>query len=62
MSYTTEKIGGMNGTKGAEFRGKTADRASIDVNEVPNGSTYYDFEAVELSVFDEDTKTWILQD
>ena len=60
--YSTEKIGGANGTKGAEFRGKTADRALIDVNEVPNGSTYYDFEAVELYVFDEDTKTWILQD
>ena len=60
--YSTEKIGGMNGTKGAEFRGKTADRALIDVNFVPAGSTYYDFEAVELYVFDEDTKTWILQD
>ena len=60
--YSTEKIGGLNGTKSAEFRGKTADRALIDVNEVPNGSTYYDFEAVELYVFDIDTKTWILQD
>lgn len=60
--YSTEKMGGMNGTRGTEFRGKTADRALIDVNGVPNGSTYYDFEAVELYVFDEDTKTWILQD
>jgi len=60
--YSTEKIGGINGTKGAEFRGKTADRALINVNDVPNGSTYYDFEAVELYVFDIDTKTWILQD
>jgi hypothetical protein len=60
--YSVEKMGGANNARGAEFRGKTADRALIDVNEVPAGSTYYDYEAVELYVFDEDTKTWILQD
>lgn len=60
--YSVEKVGGANNTKGAEFRGKTADKALIDVNNVPNGSTYYDFETTELYIFDIDTKTWILQD
>ena len=42
-----------------EYRGKSTDQKPVD--NVPNGSTFYEFDTVELYVFDADNKVWVKQ-
>ena len=43
-----------------EYRGKSTDEKPTV--HVPNGSTFYEFDTVELYVFDADSSQWVKQE
>ena len=42
-----------------DWQGTSADIAKIDTTNLPNGSTYWDFEAQVLYTWDEEGQRWL---
>ncbi len=54
ISYTVN-----GGVSIRDYRGMSADEKPV--NGVPNGSSFYEMDTKALYLFDEGSKTWILQ-
>ena len=44
-----------------EFRGLKSDMDKLNPDVIKNGSTFYCMDTVEVYMYDESTKTWLLQ-
>lgn len=56
---TLDKMGDSFVTMCAEFKGLSTDLKPI--NDVPNGSTFYEMDTQKVFMFDEENKVWIEQ-
>lgn len=58
---TLDKMGGQSVNKSCEFVGLSTDTKPVesDTVEIPNGSSFFELDTLEVRFYDKGNKTWI---